>query len=124
MKDDLVYAESKKSTKPAAFDARFQYDSGWVAENNQTNHNLVLSHNLKASPSQIAIFFSPDQETSYPIIWPWDKVASGNPVSIWTNATTITLSIFSQAPLHGNWNGQTSSWTYWNSGFFRVFASS
>ncbi|QRR05088.1 hypothetical protein FPJ27_00970 [Burkholderia sp. MS455] len=124
MEDDLIYTDSKISAEPAAFDSKYQFDSGWMAESNQTNHNLVIAHNLHVSPTQIAIIFSPDQETIYPLLWPWDNSKSGNPISIWADTTTITLSIYSKVPLHGSWNGQTSSWTYWNTGYFRVFASS
>jgi hypothetical protein len=124
MDTNLVYTQSEKSFEPAAFDSKFQYDSGWQTADNQINHNLLFAHKLGVTPSQISVFFSPDQETSYPLLWSWSSASSGNPVSIWTDAKTITISLFSGAPLHGNWNGQTGSWTNWNSGFFRVFASS
>ncbi|QCP52583.1 hypothetical protein FAZ95_25840 [Trinickia violacea] len=123
MDTNLAYAESKKSAQPAAFESKCEYDSGWQPADNQTNHNLLFAHKLGVTPSQISIFFSPDQETSYPLLWPWSNNTSGNPVSIWADTKAVTMSVFNGCPLHGNWNGQTASWTYWSSGFFRVFAS-
>ncbi|WP_081472949.1 hypothetical protein [Burkholderia ambifaria] len=118
-----IYAESTISSQPAGFDSRFEYDSGWELTDNQTERNLRFTHGLGVSPSDISIFFSPDQEHSYPVIWPYLYDHTGNPVSIEVTATTITMGIWSGIPLHGTWDGQRRLWTLWTSGYFRVFAS-
>ncbi|WP_321818313.1 MULTISPECIES: hypothetical protein [unclassified Paraburkholderia] len=122
MEGTVVYTRAIVSESPSSFDARFQYDSGWK-DATLANINLVFDHGLGVTPTHLSVFFSPDHKTSYPLLWPWVAGQSGNPVSIWADADSITLSIYAGAPLHGAYNGQTASWTYWNSGFFRVLAS-
>ncbi|MFZ6747157.1 hypothetical protein ACO0LC_28405 [Undibacterium sp. JH2W] len=116
-------SESKVSSTPTEFASSSGYDSGWIAATNTTSSNLVVTHNLGNAPTSVRIMFSPDQETVYPVLWSWDPNNSGNPVSIWANRNTINLSIYSGTPLHGTWNGNTSQWTHWNTGYFRIFAS-
>jgi hypothetical protein len=123
MKSNVAYAESKISKEPATFLAAPGYDSGWVAADNQTSHNIVFTHGLYKSPTQVTVLFSPDQENSYPLQWSWSEGSSGGPVTIWFNDHTVQCSIWNGAPLHGAWNGANSQWTNWNSGYFRVFAS-
>ncbi|WP_232428746.1 hypothetical protein [Burkholderia ubonensis] len=132
MDQNIVYAESEISSQPAAFNPNYDYDSGWHLTDKTINRNLLFTHRLGVAPSVIAIFFSPDQEHLYPLIWPWQYQWSGNPVSILVTTTAITLSIWDGKeeadgsplrPLHGAWDGQSRSWTFWNMGYFRVFAS-
>ncbi|EDT37584.1 hypothetical protein [Burkholderia ambifaria] len=123
MEINVVYSESKISNQVAGFSPNFEYDSGWNLTDNETDRNLRFTHGLGVAPSLISIFFSPDQERLYPVIWPHYHAASGNPVSIEVTTTAITLGIWRGIPLHGTWDGQTSSWTFWRTGYFRVFAS-
>ncbi|EDT37585.1 hypothetical protein [Burkholderia ambifaria] len=120
---NVVHAESKISNHPADFQPNFQYDSGWNWTDNATEHLLTFTHRLGVAPSLISIFFSPDQESLYPLIWPWAYQQTGNPVSILVNTTAIKLTIWNRAPLHGAWEGEAGPWKLWDAGYFRVFAS-
>jgi hypothetical protein len=104
-----------------------KYVSEWRESTNKANTTLVFNHKLGVQPTNISNFFSPDKDkdTWHPLLWPWSYGASGNPVSIWVDKQNITLSIFDGAPLHGAYdgNGVSAQWTYWTSGYFRVFAS-
>ncbi|WP_081472951.1 hypothetical protein [Burkholderia ambifaria] len=129
---NIVYSESNISSQPAAVLPSYQYDSGWYPADNKINRNLLFTHGLGYAPTDISIVFSPDQERLYPLIWSWSYQWSGNPVTILVTATAITLSIWDGSeeadgsplrPLHGAWDGQAGSWTFWKEGYFRVFAS-
>ncbi|MBG1247592.1 hypothetical protein DF122_29795 [Burkholderia pseudomallei] len=120
MSSDILYTDSEISSSPSAFSTRFAYDSDWVAANNSINTSLIFKHNLKCIPYPLCLFFSPDQEAVYPLIWNYYGPNAGNPVSIKLDQTKVTLSIGSGIPLHGYFDPQTGGWTYWRSGFFRV----
>lgn len=104
------------------------YDSGWRADNNNTSHSVVFTHGLSATPRQMSIYFSPDGEMSnaYPLNWSWDSIMkSGNPVTIAVTPEQVRLEIFNNTPLHGVWdskNKNSGGWSFYNSGFWRVFA--
>ncbi|WP_080400901.1 hypothetical protein [Burkholderia ubonensis] len=120
---NVVHAKSKISNQPTAFNSSYEYDSGWHSADNKIHQNLRFTHNLGFSPSMISIFFSPDQETSYPLLWPHSPHGTGDPLSIWVTSTVIVLGISNDVPLHGAYDGQSNLWTQWTSGYFRVFAS-
>jgi len=106
----------------AVFTATAKYDSGWISDNNNTNHNVVVNHNLKAIPTKLEVVFSTDQQTVYPLNWSWYWDCTGNPVTISMTNSTITMAIFSGAPLHGVWTSD-SKWKKYSTGYWRIFAS-
>ncbi|AGK51356.1 MULTISPECIES: hypothetical protein [Burkholderia] len=120
MSTDITYTESAISSSPSTFSANFAYDSDWRPADNTINTSLIFKHNLKCIPYPVCLFFSPDQEKVYPLIWSYYGPTSGNPASIRIDETKVTLSISSGIPLHGFFEPQTGGWTYWRSGFFRV----
>lgn len=122
MLSNVKYTDTAKSSNPAAVQTTARYDSGWVQANNSTDNVLAFSHNLGVAPTNLTIWFSPDQEDCYPLTWSWQMGYSGNPVTIKLNGNTVSLAIYSGAPLHGAWNPLTI-WTNWSTGYFRVFAS-
>ena len=121
MSTGVIHAEAKLTTTKARLSPSYAYDSGWVAAT-QSNTTLVFSHNLGSIPTQLIIMFSPDQETAFPLTWPWNSWNSGNPATIKAKARTISIRISGGSPLHGSWDTNTG-WTYWSTGYFRVFAS-
>ena len=98
------------------------YDSGWVADNRNTNHRTLFRHELGVIPSQMTIFFSPSEshETVYPLLWPWGEDRSGNPVTVEVNSTQLVLNIWSGRHLHGAWRGDTDQWIHYDFGYWRV----
>lgn len=118
--------EAKKITDKAALagsSSSTRYVSEWRFDSNSTSHNVVFQHNLGVVPTELSVQFSLDLETVYPLLWSWEPGSSGNPVSIWTDARTITLAVFRGQPLHGWWNGNTSNWTTTGTGYWRVIAT-
>lgn len=122
MENNPVDTQATKPKETAGFNSSYSYDSGWQ-EATQINTNLVFNHKLGVTPSHMAVLFSPDKKTSYPLLWAWNEGLSGNPVSISADTQAITLAIHGGSPLHGAWDGQTAQWTQWSTGYFRVFAS-
>lgn len=123
---EATLVEATPITDPALLEGRSSstsYVSAWRYDTNSTDHNVVFEHKLGHVPSAVSVLFSLDLETDYPILWPWSSGESGNPVSIWMDAKTITLSITYSTCLHGWWNGVTRSWYEANSGYWRVIAS-
>lgn len=100
-----------------------RFVSPWTADSNTTNHNVVFQHNLGAHPATLSVQFSVDLRTVHPLIWPWNENSSGNPVSVWMDDHSVTLSIFSGTYLHGWWDGTTGAWTTTRTGYWRVIAS-
>ena len=122
MPTETMNPEATVSSTPMTIAAAADYDSGWVNANNRSNNAMPFSHGLGVTPSQISVLFSADQETAFPVLWPWSNGDSGNPVTIGMNDRTIRLEITSGSPLHGAWSAATGKWTKWTQGFFRVFA--
>lgn len=98
------------------------FDSGWSYDVSSGNHFVSFEHNLGQIPSQIVIWFSPDKERVYPLIWSWTYQGSGNPVTISMDAQFIKLAIWAGATLHGAWDPGTSQWSLYKGGYWRVFA--
>lgn len=99
--------------------------SGWVQDNNTTNHATDLPNpSGVATPKSVTVYFSPGGSGSrvYPVFWSWGSASAGNPVTVAVSTDKVTLNIFSGAPLHGVWDGSTSSptWTTYTSGYWRV----
>ena len=98
------------------------YDSGWVrVARASREYNFV--HNLGYVPSRIALTFSPNASgtTVYYKEFNWGSY-DGNPVSVKSTTTTITLGMYAGVPLHSYWSGRR--WTrWWNTGWYRVVAS-
>jgi len=124
---EATLVEATPITDPALLAGIFSstsYVSDWHYDTNKTNHNVVFEHNLGKVPSAVSVLFSLDPtKTVYPVQWSWLYNSSGNPVSIWMDAKTISLSVSSYFALHGWWDGQTAQWTQTNSGYWRVIAS-
>ncbi len=106
------------------------YDSGWLAENNTTNHFTTYNHNLGVYPSKIQVWFSP---TSPPSGWvsPMgvDQMSypqgAGynykNPSAIIVNTTQMILGYYYGAYLFVNYGAPTvNTWYTYNSGYVRV----
>lgn len=100
-----------------------RFVSPWTLDSNSTNHNVVFQHGLNAVPTSLFVQFSVDLQTVYPLAWPWNSDSSGNPVSVWMDAHSITLSIYRGVALHGWWNGTTGAWSQTPTGYWRVIAS-
>lgn len=98
------------------------FDSGWVADNNATNHKTTIAHNLGVFPSKVTIWFAANNNptTVYPLKWFHLRTVSGGPVSIEYTRTAIILNVFNGQPLFGVWNGTTTAWTSYTNGFWRV----
>ena len=123
---EATLVEATPITDPALLVGSFSstsYVSDWRSDTNSTNHNIVFEHKLGKVPSAVSVLFSLDLQTVYPIQWSWSSGESGNPVSVWMDAKTITLSITYGTCLHGWWNGVTNSWSKAYSGYWRVIAS-
>lgn len=123
-----VEAQAETITDSAALagnSSATRFVSNWTHDTNATSHNLIFPHNLGVIPSALLIQFSLDLKTVYPLIWRWNTNDAGNPVSVWMDASAITISIYSYSsvPLHGWWDGNTGLWTKSNSGYWRVIAS-
>jgi hypothetical protein len=100
------------------------YDSGWVADNNSTQHVTPFAHKLGNTPRLITIEFSPGGDSSdvFPIMWSWTYGSSGNPVTVQMTTENVLLHIWSGAPLHGVWDGRTGVWNNYANGYWRVRA--
>ena len=90
-------------------------------DTNQTSHSTVFSHNFDQIPSKITIYFTPDHENFYPLMWPWYNTSSGGPVTIKVTEKAITLQIYNGVPLYGVWD-PTKGWTTYPGGYWRVLA--
>jgi hypothetical protein len=124
--DSTLQVEAVKIMDSAALagsSSATQYVSTWTPDNNAVDHNVIFPHGLGVVPSSVSILFSLDLKTVMPVVWRWNNNNPGNPVSIWMDDATVTLSIYSGSPLHGNWNGDTSLWTTSKTGYWRVIAS-
>lgn len=76
--------------------------------NNSINQNLIFKHNLKFIPFPICIFFSPDQDAVYPLIWSYYGPTSGNPAAIRVDPRKIIITIYNGIPLFGYFDQQLS----------------
>ena len=105
---------------PAPFASSARYDSGWWLVDNRHNQNINFEHKLGVIPTQLTLMFSPDRETVFYLPASWNIGNTSNPVSMWSNTSTLTLAFASNYPLHGRWDARTTEWVYWNEGFLRV----
>ncbi|HEV2846594.1 MAG TPA: hypothetical protein VG477_17200 [Thermoanaerobaculia bacterium] len=97
------------------------YISPWTPDSNASNHLTVFQHGLGVIPQSVLVLFSPDGDTVYPVMWPWDYNA-GNPVTISMTSTNVILNIYSSTALHGAWSAATTQWTHYNNGYWKVIA--
>lgn len=68
------------------------YDSGWFAENAQTNHTRVLGHNLGVLPRRTTIWVSDTNDGSFARMAPLETYAhNGSPENTWMTTTQIGL---------------------------------
>jgi len=100
----------------------FCSESDWIFDNNATDHTTTWRHGLRTVPRQISILFTPDPSGRrvIPVIWPWHDAKSGNPVSIEMNQRVVRLHIHNRVPLHGFWDANDQSWTYYNEGYWKI----
>ncbi len=122
MNSDLL-GKARQPSAPPPPPSFAAYDSGWVRASNNRNMNLEFDHLLGVLPTQLMIFFSPDKQMSYAIHAVGQHVHGINPVSMWTDTQTLTLSIRYGDPLYRQWDGNRELWSHWSEGYFRVIAN-
>ncbi len=96
------------------------YVSDWEVEHRNFDHLACFAHNLGVIPSDLQIYFSPNLIDAYPLTWSTHIQYSGNPYTISVNSFLICMSIHDGVYLHGVWD--STSWTYYDTGYFRVYA--
>lgn len=97
------------------------YISGWTADSNATDHNLVFYHKLGTIPFTVKLYFS-CAGGYFPLVWSWAPGGTGNPVTVSATTEAIILGITSGAPLHGFWQPEVG-WTSYSTGSWLVYAS-
>ena len=104
-----------------ACDPSFCDESGWLFDDNATDHVTIWRHKLGVTPRLISVMFSPDpaQRRVMPVIWSWHDANAGNPVSITMGARAVRLSIHKNAPLHGLWTPE-ARWERFNEGYWKI----
>ncbi len=101
------------------------FRSDWINDNNSTNHETVIPHNLGEIPDTIVVYFI-DQVgvgNTTVINWSWQPQWSGNPVGIEVNKDAVILNISNGSPLHGTWNPDNAQWATYTSGYWKVIAA-
>ena len=96
-------------------------ESGWIYDNNATDHVTTWRHDLGTTPRAVSILFSPDpqQRRVMPVIWSWHDANAGNPVSIEMGRRSVRMHIHVNAPLHGHWTADTG-WQHYKEGYWKI----
>lgn len=96
-------------------------ESGWIFDDNASDHTTVWRHDLGTTPRAISILFSPDpgQRRVMPLTWSWHDTNAGNPVNIEMGRRAVRLHIHRNAPLHGLWRPETG-WTHFREGYWKI----
>ncbi len=96
-------------------------ESGWIYDDNSSDHTTVWRHDLGTTPRAISILFSPDpnQRRVMPKTWSWHDQNPGNPVSIEMGRRSVHLHIHKNGPLHGLWRPDTG-WTHFREGYWKI----
>lgn len=96
-------------------------ESGWIYDDNSSDHTTVWRHDLGTTPRAISILFSPDpnQRRVMPKIWSWHDENPGNPVSIDMGRRSVRLHIHRFGPMHGQWT-PTTGWQSFNEGYWKI----
>ncbi len=107
---------------PNACNPRSCDESGWIYDDNKTDHVTTWRHSLGVTPRAISVLFSPDpaQRRVMPVIWSWHDVNAGNPISVEMGRRSVRLYIHRNAPLHGLWNIETQRWQHFVEGYWKI----
>jgi len=102
-------------------DPRFCSESGWIFDDNFSDHITTWRHGLGSTPRSISILFTPDPSGRrvMPVIWSWEFSRTGNPISIEMGRRAVHLSITSQAALHGHWTPE-GGWKRFREGYWKI----
>jgi hypothetical protein len=92
----------------------------WKLDNNSTNHVTSWDHSRTFPVASVIVYFSPGGTPAamFPVSWSWSIEVTGNPVTIELTEKKLNLHIYSGAPLHGSWNGFSSGWSIYSSGYW------
>lgn len=113
-------ADASNLALPNGIPSQLMHISGWVADDNSTNHTTTIPHTLGRTPNWCQVWFTSNGKVDYLVSWSWSGSNSGNPVTISANANAVFLEITKGAPLHGTWDGANGNWTHYKSGYWRI----
>ena len=104
-------------------DRPFCVESDWIYDDNTSDHTTEWRHGLRVVPRNVSVLFTPDPNTGpvMPLIWPWTWQTTGNPQGIELNRRTISIHIWSGAPIHGIWR-PGKGWTTYSKGYWKFIA--
>jgi len=100
------------------------YDSGWISDNNSSDHEKSFEHHLGVVPSRITVYFSADQLLAFVATSNTSSQLSFNPEGVCCDDKYVRMWITERANLFdtidfinniGHWVGRTR-------GYWRVFA--
>jgi len=96
------------------------WDSGWVYVDRSNKGLKTLTHNLNYFPRQIQWWFSTSNPGSWvgPVAWSKQDYWS-NPLGVWITKTQIKFTIWDRL-VYRMYNGSSSSWLNYNSGYYRI----
>ena len=108
---------------PAGCAASFCTESGWIADDNDSNHTITWRHRLRVTPRMVSVLFTPDPASgsAYQVDWSMGPTTSGNPVSIEVSNRWVRLHISGNLPLHGVWSPETD-WVLHGEGYWKITA--
>ena len=104
-----------------ACNPRWCDESGWLFDDNSSDHTTSWRHNLGVVPRSVEVLFTtdPGQRRVAAVNWSWRHDLSGNPVSIEMSRRAVFLHISKNSPLHGVWRPE-GGWQRHSEGYWKI----
>ncbi len=96
--------------------------SDWVAVDNKTSRSIRIPHGLGVVPTRMQLWFSPtrDGAVAFATEFNWVWSSTGNPVNVAVDNKHVIIAITGGILLRGVYDADTTTWTSYNAGFFKV----